>query len=281
MSDAEQVAPSRRMHESLLPHDSFRRMGRAGAVRLPLTQSTAVNLIDSTPVQVADNLALLLDKPALAEGPVTVAFLNMRNYVAIRRDPAAVSAFAAMDQLYPDGVGLQIARRVAGLGRFSRVSGTDTVPLLLARLRPGTRVFLLGGSRAISAAAATRFPQLFPSLILAGVHHGFFAHAEEDRLAAAIGATDADVVLVGMGAPLQEIWLKRNRHLLRSRLAICVGGLFHYWADDLRRAPAGIRRIGLEWSWILAQQPRKWRVYSLDAAYFGASMMRIKRMPLP
>ena len=83
-----------------------------------------------------------------------------------------------------------------------------------------------------------------------------------------------------MGSPLQEQWLARNRHRLPARLAICVGGLFHYWAGDLQRAPRTMRELGLEWLWILAQQPFKWRVYSLDAACFSLAMMRLKRRRL-
>jgi exopolysaccharide biosynthesis WecB/TagA/CpsF family protein len=151
------------------------------------------------------------------------------------------------------------------------------VPLLLSRLPAGTRVFLLGGDARVSATAASRFAQLFPHASLVGVHQGYFTAADDDRVVAAIAGSRADILLVGMGSPLQEQWLARNRLRLRARLAICVGGLFHYWAGDIGRAPHALRSVGLEWLWILAQQPFKWRVYLLDAASFGLAMMRLKR----
>ena len=81
-----------------------------------------------------------------------------------------------------------------------------------------------------------------------------------------------------MGSPLQEQWLLRHRSRLRGKLVICVGGLFHYWARDLRRAPTTLRDLGLEWLWILVQQPFKWRVYTVDAARFGTVLMHRKRL---
>ena len=276
MSEAESMSSKEGVREDDCQH-TFRGLGPARFVSLRLTRSTAIDLIDLPPQEVAGRLAALLQAPPAESGPVTLAFLNMRYFVASRRDPDAVQAFAAMDQVYPDGVGLQIARRLLGLRRYPRVSGTDTVPMLLERLTPLTRVYLLGGTPAISAAAQAGIARLFPLVTIVGAHHGFFQEAQDDSVVAAIAAAGPDLLLVGMGCPLQERWLARNRHRLPARLAICVGGLFHYWADDLRRAPRSMRDIGLEWLWILVQQPYKWRVFSIDAAYFGAALMRLKR----
>jgi N-acetylglucosaminyldiphosphoundecaprenol N-acetyl-beta-D-mannosaminyltransferase len=258
----------------------FRGLGHAGYVELRLQDSIAVRLIDLAPPQVAARLAQLLRGGSAGEGPVTVAFMNMRNFVAVQGCPAALAAFAAVDQVYADGVGLQLGRRLAGLPRFGRVSGTDTVPLLLREVPEGTRVFLLGGSRQLSEAAASHFTALFPAAVLAGAHHGYFPREDEEQVLARIDAASPDILLVGMGSPLQEQWLLRHRSRLRCRLAICVGGLFHYWSQDLRRAPRTLQEIGLEWVWILAQQPFKWPVYTIDAARFGAVLVHRRRLTL-
>jgi N-acetylglucosaminyldiphosphoundecaprenol N-acetyl-beta-D-mannosaminyltransferase len=251
----------------------------ARSVPLPLSPSYTLSLVSLSPAEAAEKMAAVFQAPPPHQGPVTVAFMNMRNFVAARDDPAAIWAFASMDQIYPDGMGLQIARHLAGLPWFPRVSGTDTVPLLLRRLPVGTRIFLLGGQSQVVTAAASRFSRLFPQTSVVGFHQGFFPPADDDEVVAAIAASGADLLLVGMGSPLQEQWLARNRDRLPTRLAICVGGLFHYWAGDLHRAPLPLRSLGLEWLWILAQQPSKWRVYSLDAACFSLAVIRLKRRP--
>ena len=250
-------------------------------VHLYVTRNYAIDLADSTPGQAARSLALHLKDTCQSETSATlsVAFMNMRNFVAATGDAGAQSAFLAMDYVYPDGVGLQIARRMTGMGRFRRVSGTDTVPLLLAQLPQGSRAYLVGGTPDIVAAVERRFPVLFPQVELAGCHHGFVSEADDAEVIRAINAASPDLLLLGMGTPLQETWLQRNRHKLQTRLAMCVGGLFHYWAGDLRRAPMLLQRIGLEWMWILMQQPHKWRTYSIDALRFGIRVLRFNRGP--
>jgi exopolysaccharide biosynthesis WecB/TagA/CpsF family protein len=279
MDDAESLLMDRRGEaDAGIGTTVFPGLGRAGYVEMRLQDSISVRLIDLGSDQIADRLAWQLAHGAVRSTPITVAFMNMRNFIAVQDSPTALTAFAAMDQVYADGMGLQIGRRLARLPRFGRVSGTDTVPLLLQRMAPGTRVYLLGGNDAVSSSAAARFPALFPGAVLAGAHHGFFGASDNDDVLAGIVAAAPDILLVGMGSPLQERWLLRHRSRLRVKLAICVGGLFHYWARDLYRAPPSLQDLGLEWLWILAQQPYKWRVYTVDAARFGAVLMHRKRL---
>ena len=277
MRDVELVSGGTRQEEE---YDGCRdlrpRPLSSGSVSLDLTPFAAVRVLDLPVAEAARRLASRLAAP-VSPRLATVAFLNMRNYVALRRHPDAVAAYHDMDQVHPDGVGLQLARHFMGVARFPRVAGTDLVPMLLEQSPPGTRVYLLGASPAVVGAAAAGFRRRFPGLVLAGSHHGFFSEEQDEAVLADIARATPAVLLVGMGSPLQERWVARHRHRLPGRLAVCVGGLFHYWADDLRRAPRALRRLGLEWLWILVQQPYKWRVYSIDAARSGAAVMRSKR----
>jgi len=80
--------------------------------------------------------------------------------------------------------------------------------------------------------------------------------------------TGPDLLLVGMGNPLQEIWIHAHRHQLEVPLVAAVGGLFNYWAGTLRRASPVLRRLGAEWLGILWQQPHKARRYLLGNPLF-------------
>ena len=240
----------------------------APCIPFRIAPTAEIALVSSTPAQAAQKLSLLVANANATSTATKVAFLNMHNYVTVTHDENALHAFMDMDYVYPDGVALQIARRITRRGRFRRVSGTDTVPLLLAMLPPGARVYLLGGTPSLSTRLNRRFLRIFPHLKLAGCHHGFFANSEDSRVIADINAAAPHVLLVGMGTPRQETWISSNHHDLRTPLAVCVGGLFHYWAGDLRRAPAIVRSIGLEWLWIMIHQPYKWRIYSIGTLRF-------------
>jgi len=219
----------------------------------------------------ARRLSVGTTRPATA-----VAFLNMHNYVVCQN--AARSVFADFDFLFADGVGLQIAKLLVPAPPFHRVSGSDLVPALLTdRECPPLRVFLLGGERSFIAQTAERFPGLFPRHQLVGYHHGYIAPSEDAHLVDMINACQPDLLLIGMGTPQQELWLAEHRHRVKMRVAICVGGLFHYWHGGLKRAPRLLRHLGLEWLWILVQQPAKWRRYMIGPWQLLWTLVRTRR----
>jgi N-acetylglucosaminyldiphosphoundecaprenol N-acetyl-beta-D-mannosaminyltransferase len=206
---------------------------------------------------------------------VSVAFLNMHNYnVACALAPEQ-NFLSEIDYIFGDGIALQVARRIFRLPDFFRISGTELVPALLRNpVCRGLRIFLLGGEKKFIEETAWQYSRLFPERILAGYHHGFFSLGESQKVVEYINSCAPDLLLVGMGTPIQEFWLQRHQHQLRTRVAICVGGLFHYWHGSLRRAPVFVQLMGLEWLWILTQQPHKCRRYLYGALTFFTHLAR-------
>lgn len=201
--------------------------------------------------------------------PLSLAFLNMYNYNVSYTNKEALKAFGAMNYLYADGVALQLIRYILKLPTFPRVSGTDLIPQLFKQYIPfNSKVFLLGGPPSICSKVKTHFSRDFPRVKLVGMHHGFFTNLENSQIIETINASGAELLLIGMGTPAQEIWLQNNLHQLNVRVAICVGGLFQYWERSLVRAPLFVRMLGLEWFCILLQQPCRWRNYSIGTWRF-------------
>ena len=150
--------------------------------------------------------------------------------------------------------------KARGVRLKANLNGTDLVPALLARGQ-GLRCFLLGATPEAIERAAAHFRQAYPGCVLAGHHHGYLDEAATSRVIEAINAADVDLLLVGMGNPLQERWIARHRSRLKVGLCVGVGGLFSYWAGDLDRAPGWMRRCGVEWLHILRRQPKKFQRY--------------------
>jgi exopolysaccharide biosynthesis WecB/TagA/CpsF family protein len=256
------------------------RVGRcADQVLFPVGTGLSIPLCD---LSISEAVCTLAEAIRTAEPPArtaTVGFLNMRNHVAATESPALSETFSKIDYVFADGIGLQIGRMLLGLSRFQRISGTDLVPALLENVAStGCRVFLLGGTERLAKDAAAQLPALFPGVTISGYHHGYFDRSAESRLLDRINASRSDLLLIGMGTPRQELWLERNQANLNVRVAACVGGLFHYWAGDLRRSPRILIRGGFEWAGILLQQPYKWRIYTIDAARYLFSLVG-KREP--
>jgi exopolysaccharide biosynthesis WecB/TagA/CpsF family protein len=127
--------------------------------------------------------------------------------------------------------------------------------------RRGARVFLLGGEDGVAEAAGRRLAHTVPGLSVVGTHETPRASLDQmdsQRIVELVNASGADILLVALGHPKQELWIARHRHRLPNvAVAIGVGCVFDLWADRARRAPEWMRRAGLEWLHRLAAEPRR------------------------
>ncbi|HLA83936.1 MAG TPA: WecB/TagA/CpsF family glycosyltransferase [Thermoguttaceae bacterium] len=205
-----------------------------------------------------------------------VYFVNAHalNVAAENRDYADV--LNAADCVFGDGTGVRLAARMQGIRLSDNVNGTDLVPALLSKA-PGRRrgYFLLGTDEESIGRAAAHAARAFPAWTLAGFHHGYLTTPERNaRAVECIRRARPDLLLVGMGNPLQELWIHRHRDQLGGPVCLGVGGLFQYWAGTIRRAPHWLRGRGFEWLGILFQQPAKARRYLIGNPVFLARASR-------
>lgn len=175
-----------------------------------------------------------------------------------RKNNDYANAVAAADVLLPDGIGIAMAAKMADQELTANLNGTDFVPLLLAEAaKQGKSVFLFGGTPGTADAAAARLVHTIPHLRIAGTRDGFEGAAHTEAAIADINDSGADIVLVAMGVPGQELWLHANGHRLDASLKLAVGALFDFLAGNVTRAPEVVRRARMEWVWRLAMQPRR------------------------
>jgi len=159
-------------------------------------------------------------------------------------------------RVFGDGTGVRWAARSQGVRLRDNLVGTDLLPeFFVATANRGYRYFLLGATDDTISRAANTAQGRFPGWELAGFHHGYV----QDDIAAKsaideINASGADLLLVGMGNPLQEVWIHRHLQELRVPLAVGVGGLFDHWAGNIQRAPRWVRKLGYEWLQLLLQR---------------------------
>jgi N-acetylglucosaminyldiphosphoundecaprenol N-acetyl-beta-D-mannosaminyltransferase len=181
-------------------------------------------------------------------------------------------ALSKADLILPDGCGVSISARLHGKRFASTLSFTDFIPLACQRLADsGGSVFLLGGSIGVAEGAAERLCKLCPGLRIAGTHRGFLREEEDDRVVERINRSGAQMLLVAMGVPRQELWLNRMMPFLHPSMAFGVGGLFDYLSGRIPRAPIALRAIGMEWFVRLYHEPRRlWRRYLLGNPLFLA-----------
>jgi exopolysaccharide biosynthesis WecB/TagA/CpsF family protein len=145
----------------------------------------------------------------------------------------------------------------------------------------GLPIFLLGGRPGVAAAAAEWACGRFEGLQIAGIRDGYFDAASEAEVIGEINRSQARILLVGMGAPRQDTWLRSVAQRLAVPVRIGVGGLFDYYSGRIPRAPVWIRELGLEWVWRIACEPgRLWRRYIVGNPLFLYRVL-IERIRVP
>jgi N-acetylglucosaminyldiphosphoundecaprenol N-acetyl-beta-D-mannosaminyltransferase len=202
-----------------------------------------------------------------------VYFANAHTLNLAAADAGYRAALNAADHVFADGTGVRWAARLQAVRVQENLVGTDFTPALLRETAGrGYSYYLLGGDAWTIQGAAEYARRHFPGWTLRGYHHGFLADARVNAaVVEQIRSVRPELLLVGMGNPLQESWIHRHRDWLPGTVCMGIGGLFNYWMGNLPRAPRWLRRLGHEWLWLLCQQPRdKARRYLLgNPAFLG------------
>jgi N-acetylglucosaminyldiphosphoundecaprenol N-acetyl-beta-D-mannosaminyltransferase len=191
--------------------------------------------------------------------PTTIFFANAHTLNLAYEDHAFNRSLCKADYVFGDGTGVRWASRMRGRKLADNVNGTDFTPALLGSASfEGRSYFMLGADEPTVARAADVARRRFPRCRLAGFHHGF-VHAANDseKVIERINLLQPDLLLVGMGNPIQELWVERYRDAIQAKVCLGVGGLFDFWSGNVSRAPSWLRQVGHEWLWRLWQQPKK------------------------
>ena len=174
-----------------------------------------------------------------------------------REDAAYAAAVNGAKLVLADGVGDLCAARILGTPLPGRVAGADLVPRLLARLAErGGSVFLYGARPGVAERAGKSLQSACPGLRIAGAENGYIS--DETALLEALEREKPDLLLLGLGAPRQELWMAENRQRTPA-VMIGVGGLLDVFAGDIPRAPESWQRLGLEWLYRLLREPRRFK----------------------
>ena len=189
-----------------------------------------------------------------------VCICNVHSVVTATQDPAFMHAITSADLATPDGAPVAWMLRRQGLATQARVSGPDLMLDYCAHAaEQGEAIFLYGSTEATLKRLQQQLHARWPALRIAGalsppLRPPSAAEAEAD--VQAINASGAGTVWVGLGCPKQELWMAAHRGRVHA-VMVGVGAAFDFHAGTVARAPAWMRRRGLEWLHRLASEPRR------------------------
>lgn len=194
-------------------------------------------------------------------------------------DPELLEIYRKSQLATSDGEPLVWLSHALGSPLKERVSGIDLIfkmSELLAQHKKS--IFLVGGKVKVNKVAGVVLEALNPGLQIAGNASPYvYTEGEElldtdeqdALLVEEINSKSPDVLLIAFGNPKQEKWFNRIRHKLKVPISIGVGGSFDIISGELKRAPIWMQKVGMEWLYRLAQEPRRlWKRYTIDLLSF-------------
>lgn len=188
---------------------------------------------------------------------------NVDHVVLLRHHIGLKAAYKYADLILADGTPVVWAARLLRRPLPEKVPGSDLVPALFAAIPAfePRRVFLLGAGPGVAERAAARIAERWPAVKIAGCYSppmGFEKDAaENENILSRIAQAAPDILIVGLGAPKQELWVHQNRARIQASAALCVGATIDFLAGEKPRAPLWMRRSGLEWLHRVWSEPRR------------------------
>lgn len=208
----------------------------------------------------------------------TICYANAHVLNTAKNDHSLLSILKQADLVYADGISVVLAGRYLYNITLEKLTARAWIHDFAARAaKNGTKLYLFGGMQGVSQRAATQLNLAHPDLQIVGCEAGVFSPDQEKSIVDQINQAQPDILFVGLGSPLQEKWMERNRHALVVPVCWGVGALFDYLAGDEKPVPARIDQLGLEWLWRLGMNPRgKWMRYLLGNPLFLWRILRQK-----
>ncbi len=221
-------------------------------------------------------------RAAALRRPFLISTLNLNFLAQYQLDARFRNAILLSDLCLSDGMPVVWLGRMLGVPITERVAGSDLFDSFKRRRGPGLKVFLFGGGRGVAAAAAKALNNNSTGMKCVGFLFPGFASVDEmscDDFIDQINESNADFLVVSLGAQKGQAWLERNHDRLRVPVRSHLGATINFEAGKVRRAPAWIWKHGLEWLWRIKEEPYLWKRYVKDG-YELVRLLLARGIPL-
>jgi N-acetylglucosaminyldiphosphoundecaprenol N-acetyl-beta-D-mannosaminyltransferase len=215
--------------------------------------------VDVTPLT-ADEVCHLITEAPIGAEPFVIGNFNLHAVYLFHSDPEFRRFCTSADALLIDGWPVWLLAKLAAprkIRRQHRIGSTEWLQELLDRGDP-VDVAAVGGTPEAARGAEERVTREAPSVRWHG-YDGYTDDSDREGTAKAYRAAsaDPDLLLVGMGMPLQERWIDRHKMLFGRTVIANVGGCIDYLAGIQPLAPRWLGRVGLEWLYRLVRNPAR------------------------
>lgn len=224
-----------------------------------LRQRIPVLGVDATPLKVDELIGVL--EGFVDDGRTrTVVGHNLHSVTLTHSDPGFRRLYEDSDVVLLDGAPVlwlwSRTGQAAGPVMEYRLGSTDWIPAL-GKLSGLARIAVVGAGAEANAKAVERLKGIVPSATVTGFPGEGWNDDVEEAAAGWLAEQRPQLVLLGLGMPLQESVLQRRLDSLPPAIYCAVGGAIEQLAGIQKLAPRWLGRLGLEWAWRLLLHPRR------------------------
>ena len=197
--------------------------------------------------------------------------VNAGKMVAMQRDLKLRQSVNSCDLINADGQSVVWASRILGQPLKERVAGIDLMENLVElAYNKNFKIFFFGAKEEVVSSVVKKYKIKYSKDIIAGYRNGYFNKEDEGHIAQQISDSGADILFVAISSPTKENFLYDNKETLRGvNFIMGVGGSFDVVSGLVKRAPLWMQKIGMEWFYRFAQEPKRmWKRYLIGNIKF-------------
>ncbi|MBS1756917.1 MAG: WecB/TagA/CpsF family glycosyltransferase [Bacteroidetes bacterium] len=213
----------------------------------------------------------IIDEAIQTGNRINHVVINAGKVVSMQTDKQLLESVISCDIINADGQAVVWGARLLGSYLPERVAGADLMQeLVKLAAEKKYKCFFLGAKEEIVSKVVSNYKEAFGESIIAGFRNGYFKMEEEESVAKQIADSGAQLLFVAITSPKKENFMYAHRNLLsKVNFTMGVGGTFDVVAGFTKRAPKWMQKIGMEWFYRFAQEPKRmWKRYLVGNSKF-------------
>lgn len=209
---------------------------------------------------------------------------NVDHLIKLQKDPDFFEAYSTSNYKLCDSQILLYASRFLGTPIKEKISGSDLLPAFYYHHQhnENIKIFLLGAAEGVAQTAQAKINQKIGREIVIATYSPPFGFENDEtecsHILDMINNSGASVLVIGVGAPKQEKWLYKYKDMLPNiRIFMALGATIDFEAENVKRAPKWISKIGIEWLFRLVCEPKRlWKRYLIEDLPFFLLILKQK-----
>jgi glycosyltransferase, WecB/TagA/CpsF family len=193
------------------------------------------------------------------------------------KNPHFAEIINCAELVIPDGIGVEIGLKILG-HKVRRIAGIEFAHRMIEECAKNSQsVALIGAKPEIVEKAKENLINEFQQLYITYIHDGYFD--DDEKILNELKIRQPRLVLCALGSPKQEEFIFKAKKILPEALLIGVGGSFDVWSGVVKRAPVIYQKLGLEWLYRTAKEPKRFKRIFPTLPLFVLKVLREKFIP--